>query len=451
MKHRLIFTALLSSTLLLTGMRTMAQTRSFTLDQAQQYAIDHNQNLKNARLDVDVARRTVSETTSIGLPQVNASIGYNNFLDLATQLIPAKFFDPTAPDDAFAEVQFGTKHNASADLTASQLVFSGPYIVGLRAAKTYKKVSEQAYEKSLIDTRVAIAQNYYLVLLSEIMEQTVGRNVDNLKRLLFETEEMFKKGFVGSTDVDQLKITLNTLENTMRSFERQTVIARKMLKFQMGMDISEQIELSQSLNEIITATSLEVDQNVKLILEENIDYQMMKTNIDLQELLLKKERAETLPNVAAFLSHTQNAMRNDFDFFDSDGDWFPTTVVGASINIPIIAGGQRHSKIEKQKLELQKVKNTAQLLEQSLQLQLEQAVFDYNNAYEKYITELQSKELSEKIYDQTSVKYKKGMASSMELTQANDQFLNTQSSYSATVIELLNAKLEVDKILGKIK
>ena len=55
-------------------------------------------------------------------------MGYNHFITLPTSLILAEFFGGEPGD--FAEVQFGTPENMTAGISASQLLFSGPYIYG---------------------------------------------------------------------------------------------------------------------------------------------------------------------------------------------------------------------------------------------------------------------------------------------------------------------------------
>ena len=108
-----------------------AQSKGFSLKEAQDYAVVHSTETENARLDVQMARKKTWETTAIGLPQISASVSYTNMLKIPTTLIPAKFFDPDAGENEFIDVKFGTQHNASLELTATQLIFNGSYIVGL--------------------------------------------------------------------------------------------------------------------------------------------------------------------------------------------------------------------------------------------------------------------------------------------------------------------------------
>ena len=65
---------------------------SFSLAEAQQYAIEHSYQSQTANKEVEKSKRKVKETISTGLPQINASGSYQNFLELPRQLVPAEFF-----------------------------------------------------------------------------------------------------------------------------------------------------------------------------------------------------------------------------------------------------------------------------------------------------------------------------------------------------------------------
>ena len=179
------------------------QIKSFSLKEAQEYAIEHNLNIQNAKLDVEHAEKVIWENTAMGLPQLNSSLNYNNNLNLTTTLLPAEIFGGTPGEKV--EVQFGTQHNATAVLSASQMIFNGPYIVGLQASRIFKKASEQTLQKTRTDTKELVAQNYYLALLAAETYHIIDSNYINLKQTLYETQMMYEKGFVEETDVEDRK------------------------------------------------------------------------------------------------------------------------------------------------------------------------------------------------------------------------------------------------------
>ncbi len=138
---------------------------SYSLKQAKDYAIQNNIQVKNSLLDVEIAQQKIKETTATGLPQISGSVGFQNFLDVPTSLIPASSFDPTAPPDLLLPVKFGTDFNLNGTLQVSQLIFSGNYLVGLQASRTYKDISIQMVEKSELEIKAAVSEAYFTVVV----------------------------------------------------------------------------------------------------------------------------------------------------------------------------------------------------------------------------------------------------------------------------------------------
>lgn len=421
--------------------------RTFSLEEAQSFAIENNLNIKNAEADVKIARKKIWETTAIGLPQVNGSVNYTDNLSLATVLIP-NFFE--GKPDEMIEVQFGTQHNASASITANQLVFSGPYIVGLMAAKVYKQISLQNLEKTEIDIKELVTRNYYLVLLTEETKRTLVKNWQNTEKTYLETRAMFEQGFVEETDVDQLKVTLTTLNNSINSIERQEKLSRNMLKFQMGLDLEVSLSLSDSLYGILGEINLQPLAVNNFNIDNNINYNIIETQVELASLDLKRQKTEYLPNLSVMYMNNWNAMRDKFGFFDTDEKWYRSEMLGFTLNIPVFSSGSKRSKISQKKIELEKIIDNQKLVRQSLEMENQQARFDYNTAFEKYMSENENVKLAERILEKTRIKYKNGMASSFELIQANNQYLQTESGLTSAIVELLNAKTRLDKIMNRL-
>jgi len=421
--------------------------RAFSLEEAQSFAIENNLNIKNAAADVKIARKKIWETTALGLPQVNGSVNYTDNLSLATVLIP-NFFE--GKPDEMVEVQFGTQNNASASITANQLVFSGPYIVGLMAAKVYKQISQQNLEKTEIDIKELVTRNYYLVLLSEETKRTLVKNYKNTKKTYLETRAMFEQGFVEETDVDQLKVTLTTLNNSINSMERQEKLSRNMLKFQMGLDLEVSVSLSDSLYGILGEINLQSLVVNNFNIDNNIEYNIIETQVELASLDLKRQKTEYLPNLSVMYMNNWNAMRSEFNFFNTDEKWYRSEMVGFTLNVPVFSSGLKKSKISQKKVALEKVIENQKLVRQSLEMENQQARFDYNTALEKYLSENENVKLAERILEKTRIKYKNGMASSFELIQANNQYLQTESGLTSAIVELLNAKTRLDKIMNRL-
>lgn len=452
----LVMTTVLSLNLLHEGSALAAlvpeeqgDSQRFSLKDVQEYAVKHSTATQNARLDVAMAKKKIWETTATGLPQISADVSYMNNLQIPTTLIPAQFIDPDEEEGTFIGMKFGTQHNATLAVTVNQLVFNGSYIVGLQASKIYLRLTEDQLTRSEIDVKESVTSTYYLILLAEENRRILETNLENVKKILFETEELYKAGFVEDTDADQLQLSVTNLENALRSMERQIVISYNLLKYQMGVDLQKKIRLAQTLDDILVEINSEELLNTPFKLFDHINYQVVETQEKSLKLLLKNEKAAYLPTISAFLSHSQMAMRNSFNFFGKE-KWYPSTTVGLNIKIPIFSSGMRGARVAQAKLDLQKTRNLKKQMADGLRLEMLQARSVFSDALEKTRNTKANVRLAKKIYDKTLVKYSQGTASSLELTQTHNQHLTAESGYTSAVVELLNAKTRLDKALNRL-
>jgi outer membrane protein TolC len=420
-----------------------------SLQEAQNYAVKHSTETRNAQLDVAMAKKKVWETTASGLPQISASASYRDNLKIPTTLIPAQFIDPDAEAGTFVGVKFGTQHNATLDLTVNQLIFNGSYFVGLQASRIYLQLSKDQLSKSEIDIKEAVTKTYYLILLAEEHKQTLESNLENVKKTLFETQELHKAGFVEDTDADQIQLSVTDLENAVKSMERQIEVTYRLLKFQMGLDLQRPIRLSQTLENILSEIHGKELLTEDADLTHHIDYRALDTREKSLKLLLRREKTEYLPTISAFFSYSQMAMRESFNFFSKD-KWFPSMMFGLNINIPIFSSGMRGARVAQAKMDLQKATNLKMQVADGLRLELFQARSEFADALEKTQNLKKNVQLAKRIYEKTLVKYKDGIATSLELTQTHNQYLTAESNYTNAAVQLLNAKIRLDKALNRL-
>ncbi|MCF8346548.1 MAG: TolC family protein [Bacteroidales bacterium] len=421
-------------------------TLQFSLSEAIVFAVENNLNAKNARLDVRSADKRIWETAASGLPQVNAAATYNNNLSLATTLIPDFFNDPTQK----IEIQFGTKHFATAGISASQLIFSGQYIVGLQTARLYREFSEKNLDLTEQQVATSVTQGYHLVLLAERTLEALRGNLENMRRTYLETTVLFESGFLEENDVDQLEITMTDLENSVLSMERQLIATRSLLKYQMGLPPDMEIVLTDALTELVSELDYTAMTGAELDLSSNLEYQLLNDQEKLAMMDYRQKKAEFMPNLSAFLSMDYTAKRDEFNFFDSNESWYQASAVGLSLNVPIFSSGMRMAGVSQKRIAYEKARNTKTFAAEGLQVEYMQAQYDFSNAYEKYRREKRNLELTRKVVRNTEIKYNEGMASSLELTQVNDQFLQTLGSYTSAMVDLLNAKVSLDILLNNI-
>ncbi|MFC2157185.1 TolC family protein [Acidobacteriota bacterium] len=422
--------------------------RHFSLEEAQDFAIQHSYDSRRTLLDIEAAKKKLRETLAIGLPQISSAIGYTNNLELATVLIP-NFFE--GKFDEKIAVQFGTQHNANVGLTVSQLVFNGSYFVGLQTSKIYRQLADQNHERTQLNVLETVTNTYYLILVSEESIRILNSNLKNLEKTYFEISELYKEGFVAETDADLVKIGVTRLKDSLQGIVRQKDIAYNLLKFQMGLNLAEELVLSENLENILQRIDVQKAAENTFELSRNIDFQLLETQEKLTEMALKNEKAQYWPTVTAFYSFQWMAMRDSFNFFNFNENWFRTQLLGFNINLPIFKSGMQKAKVAQASIALKQAQTAKEQAAQGLKLQASQAKAEMDTAYDSYVNTKDNLTLSKKVYDRMLIKYKEGVSSSMDLTQANDQFLMAQSQYIQAMSQLLTAKNKIDRLHNNYK
>jgi len=423
------------------------EVKSFTLREAQQFAIENNYDVINAGTDVEIARKRVKENLAVGLPQVNASAGYSNYFELPTSLIPAEFVGGNPGE--FEELQFGTQHNATWNASISQLLFSGQYIVALMATKAFVDLNETNYQKSEIEIKYIIAQTYYPVIILKENKKVFDSTLNSLNKMLYETEEYYNAGFIEDTDVDQLKLLIADMQTTITNIDNQLKIAYNMLKYQLGMMADDEIEITDNLENLLAEVDKEILMNSSFNFNNHIDYKLLKNQEEMAFLQMKLDQSQYYPTLSGFYQFQQDAMRNDFNFFNND-KWYTNQMLGIQLDVPIWSSGQRKNKLQQSKLEIEKLKVVDNQLQQGLTLKVSTVKSEFNNAYLIYLNRKMAVGNAEKIYQKTEVKYREGIANSLDLSQTYNQYLTNQIEYLGSILDLLNKKSELEKELTKV-
>jgi|TARA_B110000483_G_scaffold37256_1_gene45849 outer membrane protein TolC len=423
----------------------------FTLKEAQDFAVLNSYFTRGAIMDVTMAEQKVKEITGLGLPQIMGNASYNYFIDIPTQLIPANAFDSNAPADEFAELQFGTKHNMKTGIQVNQMIFDGAYVIGLKVSKTYRELAYAKKAKSVVEIKRDVVKAYGLAIVSKMNLDYVKENEAKLKSLVKENQAIYVAGFLEEKDLDQVKLLLLNTQSVLIETINGYKVSQDMLKFTMGMPIGETIVLTQDI-EAIKKPFIAKNENLnaKLSLSTHVDYRRASANLESQSLSLSNEKMTYYPKLYGFLNLEGNNFGNKFNAFSNSGKWFPTTIVGLQLNVPIFTGGQRHMKVQQAKVGLEQAELQLEQMEQGLQLDLANKRNTYEAAMNKLDINQKNLDLSSRIKDQTRIKYKEGMSSSVELTQTENQFLQSQINFVLSMYDVITSKADLDYALGKL-
>jgi outer membrane protein len=417
---------------ILTGTATARELMQLSLDSARQYALEHNRNLVIAGLAIDQADERLRETISQGLPQVNATVDYNNFFGSTAEIA----FGPVP-----AVIEFNPTSNAN--LSVGQLIFSGSYIVGIQTARLFREISETSRERTELEIISQVLQAYYLVLVSEQSRDILEANLENMKDVMGKTRAMVDAGIAEDLDYDQLSVQANMLENGLNAARRQVELSVNMLRLQLGLDAEVELTLTNDLDDIVSRADFQGSLLNPFSLDESIDFQLIQLQTSIAGKQINLERAAYLPTVMGFYNYTEKLLKPEFDIT-------PKHVIGLNVSIPIFSSGARRSRVNQARINHQSVENQKELVADQLLIQERQLRYNLSNAMEQFESQKENVAVAQRVFDNIRLKYQQGLLSSLDLTTANNNYLQAETGYISALMQLLQAQTEMDKLLNII-
>lgn len=450
-----------------------------SLQEAIDFAIAYNKSLQGSRMEVERARNSIWESIAQGLPQVDGTVDYmtyfnyelafsfgggedvdfsNEQLQMAMDQTLNAFPGVTQTDiykhqaGSYFDSQLQSmlppstilmSDQSTATLRVNQLIFSGQYIVGIQTARLARLISEQNLEYSELNTKESVINAYYLVLITEESLAILEQNLVNLQETLDQTRIMFKTGMAEKTDVDQLRITVNQLQNSRNSLERNLELNYNMLRFQLGVDTNVELRLTDDLETLFRAMEPEKAITMPFTLENNVNYQIMQTQEEINRKLMALEKWNYAPTISGFYNYNAKILTTGFDMN-------PNNLAGLTLSVPIFSSGMRKARVDQAKIDYDMAQLNRSILEDQLRLQEKQYKYNLQSSLENFRTQRENVEVAQSVYDSYRRKYEQGMASSLELTQANSNYLDAESNYISAVMEVMNAKLQLDKLMNTL-
>jgi outer membrane protein len=431
----------------------------FSLIEAQNYAIDNFYMSQNSKLDIKSAKKKIWETTAVGLPQLTADARYDHIpgeiptLDFGMDALFEYIFGSLTdagyppPNGLLDGMQSGAqpiaeRDNLTYNILLNQLIFSGEYIVGLRASRVYSSLAEETNEKIELELKQTVANGYFSMLTLQKTQNILQKTLNNTIKIEENTRQYYETGLADETDADQVTLLRKRLESELNTVERQLLYMDKIFKYSVGLAADVNVELTDSLETLI-GNSIVNDSMYTYVLENNIDYRILDTQEQLMKLAMDREKSKYLPTVSGFYKYTDQANTPAFNTTINN-------IIGIQVSVPIFESGSKMMKVQQARINYMKAQNEKEQESEKLIADADQALLDYESALEKYYYEKQGFELSEKILNKTTEKYNNGMASSIDLTTVNNQYLESQLNYSLALQALLNAKVKLDKIYSQL-
>lgn len=435
--------------------KTMAQeTISLSLEEAMDYAVKHNASAKNARLDIKLQKAKNAEVTGIALPNISGKGEFDDYIDPVKSFLPGEFFrdslnQPLYPPGTFVPVQFTPKYGATASVSASQILFDGSVMVALQARNALVKLYQQTAQMTEEDVRYNVQKAYYGIVIAQKQYEILKTSLANARDMGNDIKALYDNGFAEKIDVDRTSVQINNLATDSIRIGSLMSISDQLLKYQMGMSMDKNIVLTDTAFDakISEAADMLTDD---VAYENRSEFSLLQTQLKLNEYDLKRHKLSGLPSLAAFGTAAYNYSTNDFSKIFTEQYIF-YSLVGLQLKVPIFDGLQRHNRVKQAKINIEKNKNSIENIKLTIDFQTAQSRTSLKNALLTMQSQQRNSDLANSVVNLARKKYKAGVGSNTEVTQAQTEFLQSQNNYFQAMLDVVNAKSDLQKALGQFK
>jgi outer membrane protein len=423
-------------------------THNYSLAECINYAYQHQDSVVNAGLDVKSAGYKVKETIGQGLPQISGTAQFQDYLRLPVTLVDVSSFESTVPKGTLAPFKLGLNYQTTAALNLTQKIFDGNYLVGVKASKTYKELYERSLTRSRIEANVSVTKAYYQVLVSDEQIKLLDANIKQLKQQLDQTTAENKQGLAEQIDVQRLTVQYNNLVTSRDNTVRLLELNNELLKFQMGMAITDELTLTDKLENINFNDAIANSSDTSFY-HNRIEYSLLETQKRLNEYDLKSKKAQYLPSLSAFANYGTSFQNNSFGNLYSAN--YPSSYIGLTLNVPIFSGFQHLNQVRESKIAIIKTENDLFNLRNGIGLQANKARITYINGLQSLKSQKENMGLAEEVLRVAKIKYSQGVGSSIEVTQAQTDLDSADNSYIQSLYDALISKVDLDQAYGRIQ
>lgn len=383
-------------------------------------ALQYNKQLQTSAMDRELYHQKRREAMSSGLPQVSAEFTGTTYFNKALD---------------FGGMEMSMPNSLTFAATASW-TFAMQQIAGVKLAKVAERMAEQTIAQSELDVKANITDTYYAVLIYERNLDILNDNMADMKEIAKHTAHSYEVGVAERTDVDQININVITLQNAIISLERNLESTKRLLVLQMGVPINTRIKTEETLEQVLLASPLEMD-TTKFDINNNVQYKQLLINREIQEGTVKVKKFAYIPTLTAAYQYS-NAIKGGFMNFNHVGT--------LKLSIPIFSGFNRHSQLKQAQIEVQRNEKNIELMEDNLAQNAEQYAYEFQTAVDAYNLQKENLEVAKRVLQNYRNKYDQGVLSSLDLTQANTNYLQAETSYASACMDVLTAQTKLLKL-----
>jgi len=423
------------------------KTTGLSLQQCVQMAVKKNINVKTARIDDQKTKYKMDEGFAALFPKVNFNGSLTDNVLLPTTVLPGEFLGKPG---TMIPLQMGSTYSASAVLSISQVLYNQTALTAVKILKKMSSVSGLSVEKASEDIAFDVAKLYALEQTTEEQRKLIDKNISLIERLRDITKITIDNGIGKQIDLDRVNVNLENLytqqSNTQAAQEQQL----NMIKYMLDLPLDQVIMLTDTAE-----MQLMKDEPVLLTdFSNHVTIRLLESQKDLSLLNKKVVTNGYLPTLSLSGQAAYQGLQEKFSTYfksSSDNKWYPYANFTVTLAVPVFDGFEKRSKSRQANLDIQKAQETLDNTKESFSMNYKNAMNNYVNNKSTVRRQKQNLELAEKVYKETTLKYKEGMAAMSSLLQDEMSLSSAQGGYLTALYNFKEAELKIMSLNGEIK
>jgi outer membrane protein TolC len=421
-------------------------TISLSLRQCVQTAVEENIHIQTARMDAEKSRHKKAEALSALIPKINAGANFQDNLSLPTTMLPGEIAGQSGTS---FPVKMGTNFNTSAAVTLNWALYNQTAITAVQLAKKVTELNDLGIEKASEELSVEVAKLYFLTVTTSQQKDLIGENISRIKKMQDITKLLIDNGMGKQVDYDRVSINLENLYTQLSNVEAGLEQQHNMIKYMLNIPLDNSLILTDSpamdlLNNLPEST---------IGFSDHIDIRLLESQNELNHLNKKVINSGYLPSLMFTGQYSVQGMRREFaNYFKNapENKWFGSSYIGFGVSIPIFDGFEKRSKSRQATLEIRKTEALLFDKTEKFTADYQNAVTNYYNNKNNVERQKQNIELGEKVYNESALKYREGMATMSNLLQDEMSLNAAQANYLTALYNYKEAELKIMSLNGQI-
>ena len=427
--------------LLIPALLQAATPVQLTLKRAVEIAVSPEGNT-NIQLSVEAlkqAQARSAEARAALLPDLEASVTGQS----RTENLAALGIQVAVPIPGFRFPTFvGPFSTFDARATASQSVLNFSSIRQYQAAKAGISAAKSDVRNTDEQVAAQVARAYLAALKADADVETAQSNVTLSQALLTQADHEKQAGTGTGIEITRARVQLANDQQRLLVAQNARRAAHLQLLRAMGMRLETEIELTDKLDYApIDAVTLQ--QAGQQAIQQRADLESQQRREDTARLSASAAKMQRLPSVAAF---------GDYGSIGAGVDnLLPTRTIGIQVKVPVFDGGRRDAQRAESTSQYRAEQARTNDLKQQIELDVRLALDELKSAEDQVKVSKDGLELSQNELAQARRRYEAGVATSVEVTDAQTRLERARDNQTSALYSYNVARIDLAQSMGRVQ